>query len=66
MKRAIKLWNKYGSDAFRFSNCSTDYEVLPFLVDDETDGDIALQSIASFLDLKVSRTFEVIEAKQGY
>lgn len=42
MKRLIKFWNRYASDKAEFSNCSTEYEVLPELVDDS----------ASFAELK--------------
>lgn len=34
MKRVIKFWNQYSSDAGKFSDCSTRYEILPILVPD--------------------------------
>lgn len=37
MKRLIKYHNKYSSDKMNFSTCSTYYEILPFLVEDNAN-----------------------------
>lgn len=54
MKRVIKYWNKYQSDeALRFSDCSTEREILPILVPDDA-GEAELLAIAQRLALEVS------------
>lgn len=35
MKRLIKYWNTYDNYKHFFSNCSTNYELLPIIVDDD-------------------------------
>jgi len=52
MKRLIKFYNKYNSDKAQFSNCSTEYEVLPHIVqDDATPSD--LRELAKSLNYNV-------------
>ena len=50
MKRVIKFYNTHNSDGIKFSDCSTEYEILPILVDD-TAGIDELLSLLPKLNL---------------
>lgn len=65
MKRAVKLWNEYQNDSFRFSDCSTRYEILPFLVNNDLDGDAALASVAEFLGLEIGQPEKIEIDERG-
>lgn len=51
MKRLIKYWNTYESDKNNFSNVSTNFEVLPIIVDD-TASNKELRTLAKELGLE--------------
>ena len=51
MKRAIKYWNIFKSNAADFSSCGTEYEVLPGLYPDDA-GIVELRTLAKSLGLK--------------
>lgn len=53
MKRVIKFWNKFSTDkSAGFSDCGTEYEILPILVPDEA-GPIELKAIATSLGVNI-------------
>ena len=54
MKRMIKYYNIYQSDKAGFSDCSTEYEVLPELVDDKA-GFEELKALAAKHGIKLGR-----------
>jgi hypothetical protein len=54
MKRLIKFWNRYQSDGAKFSTCSTEYELLPVLVDDNA-GFEELKALAKEHGIKLGR-----------
>jgi hypothetical protein len=53
MKRLIKFWNVYSSDGAKFSTCSTRYEILPQIVDDNAD-DSDLVALADVFKLRLA------------
>jgi hypothetical protein len=67
MKRLIKFWSRYDNDSKdgQFSDCSTEYEVLPVLVED-TEGPVTLKTIAKERKLKTIGSVGGGKSKNGY
>lgn len=64
MKRVIKFWNKFSDKGF--SDCGTEYEVLPILVDDSA-GEKELRAIAKNLGINTQgRKVITFDAPTGY
>lgn len=66
VKRLVKYWQRYKGDEAKFSTCSTEYEVLPYLVSYD-DGDHALISLAIRLGYEMTGPIlKPEEPKYGY
>lgn len=65
MKRVIKFYNVYSNDGFKFSDCSTKYEILPIVVADSA-GKTELMKVLKQLELTAGTYHKAEKPTYGY